>query len=92
MINSKKFSLGQVVITPGAEAALKGHATSPFLNRHSEGDWGDVDDEDKKANDAALEAGDERLFSAYLVDGKLTLWIITEADRSVTTILLPDEH
>jgi hypothetical protein len=66
------------------------------LNRHVECDWGDVDDEDKQTNDQALKQG-TRLLSAYNDDrfpkhGVATIWIITEADRSATTILFPDEY
>ena len=63
----------------------------PFLRRHVAGDWGDVSAEDWKANDEALAAG-ERLLSAYVVRPGERLWIITEADRSSTTVLLPDEY
>jgi hypothetical protein len=64
----------------------------PFalLGRHVRGDWGDLDDEDKQRNDEALTLG-SRIFSAYLVKG-VKFWVITEADRSVTTILLPEEY
>jgi hypothetical protein len=66
------------------------------LNRHVKCDWGDVDDEDKQTNDQALKQG-TRLLSAYNDDrfpknGVATIWIITEADRSATTILFPDEY
>ena len=63
----------------------------PFLRRHVVADWGDVSAEDWKANDDALANG-ERLFSAYVVTRGARLWIITEADRSSTTVLLPDEY
>jgi len=61
------------------------------LNRHVKGDWGDVDDEDKQSNDQALKQG-TRLLSAYEAKGLPKIWIITEADRSATTILFPDEY
>jgi hypothetical protein len=63
------------------------------LKRHCIGDWGELDVEDKRRNDLALENG-ERLFSAYIKKGPKIwkVWIITEADRSVTTILFPDEY
>lgn len=89
-----KFSLGQTVATPGALEALGDARVHPFrlLLRHSRGDWGDVGAEDRKANDRALSDGD-RLLSAYHVGPNRTkVWIITEADRSVTTILLPSEY
>ena len=91
-----KFDLGTVVMTPGAKYALAdgdGTLTAEAMNiltRHQMGDWGDVDAFDKRANDAALEDG-SRLLSAYEVNGE-KIWIITEADRSVTTFLLPDEY
>jgi len=62
-----------------------------YLRRHLNGDWGDLEPEDARANDAALRDGD-RLFSSYQVTPTLKLWIITEGDRSVTTLLLPDEY
>jgi hypothetical protein len=92
--NSKpRFSLGQVVGTPGAIEALEASKQSPaeFLNRHVVGDWGDVCEEDRQANDDALLHG-ERLLSSYRTSSGTKLWIITEADRSATTILLPDEY
>ena len=64
----------------------------PYLHRHLNGDWGDLDDYDKRQNDAALESGEDRLFSSYQVAPGLQLWIITEWDRSVTTLLLPSEY
>jgi hypothetical protein len=88
-----KFPLGQIVATPGALAALEksGEAPEKFLKRHAAGDWGEVDAEDKKLNDEAVAAGD-RLLSAYTTATGEKLWIISEADRSVTTLLLPDEY
>src|SRR5690348_14752048 len=91
--NRPKFSLGQIVATPGALAALgrSGEFPQKFLSRHASGDWGEVDAEDKRANDQALRHG-LRILSAYITSTGEKLWIITEADRSVTTILLPDEY
>jgi len=63
----------------------------PYLRRHLDGDWGDLCDEDRRSNDVALKNGD-RLFSSYRVSDDLKLWIITEWDRSVTTLLLPSEY
>ena len=90
---SRLFSLGQIVSTPGALQALEtaGHTGSEFLVRHIQGDWGNVCGDDKQANDQALIDG-ERLLSAYETSKGIKLWIITEADRSVTTILLPSEY
>src|SRR5437870_4711127 len=88
-----KFSLGQTVATPGALQALKAAGQSPalFLSRHVQGDWGLVDAEDAQANQEALQNGG-RLLSAYETGLGTRLWVLTEADRSVTTILLPDEY
>ncbi len=61
------------------------------LNRHLQGDWGTLDPEDIEANENALRNGG-RLFSAYLTSAALKFWIITEADRSATTILLPEDY
>lgn len=87
------FSLGQVVSTPGALQALEnaGHTASEFLVRHALGDWGNLCDEDKQANDEAV-ADDLRILSAYKLSGGARIWVITEADRSVTTLLLPEEY
>jgi len=88
-----KFPLGQTVATPGALDALPQAGQSPafFLDRHVQGDWGEVDAEDKRANDLALVQG-ERLLSAYRTLKGDRLWVITEADRSSTCILLPEEY
>jgi hypothetical protein len=88
-----KFTLGQILATPGALAALEESGQSPdiFLARHVRGDWGGVSAEDKCANDEALVSG-ERILSAYRTLKGEKLWIITEADRSATTILLPEEN
>lgn len=92
-IAQPKFRLGQVVATPGALEVLSESSQTPFdfLSRHLAGDWGIVDDEDKQANDDALIHG-ERLLSAYLTHKGVKIWIITEADRSSTCLLLPDEY
>jgi len=88
-----KFPLGQVVATPGALAALQGTGESPltFLQRHAQGDWGDLDEEDKQENEFSLTRY-LRLLSAYTLKDGTHIWIITEADRSATTILLPSEY
>lgn len=89
-----RFSLGQIVSTPGALEALECNQQTPenFLPRHLALDQGDLSDEDHQSNEAAIEDG-ERIFSSYLLrDGKTKIWIITEADRSSTCILLPDEY
>jgi hypothetical protein len=88
-----KLALGQVVATPGALASIQASGQSPsfFLARHTAGDWGEVDAEDWSLNDQAVLDG-TRLLSAYRTLKGNKLWVITEADRSVTTILLPDEY
>lgn len=88
-----KFELGKPVITPGAfEAIMKVDAEpAEFLHRHGTGDWGTVSREDWELNDQALIDG-TRIFSSYTLDDDTVIWVITEADRSVTTILLPDEY
>jgi len=87
------FNLGQVLITRGIEA-LERRLPCDFLgiclSRHQHGDWGRVCQEDKAANDEALREG-FRILSVY-VFSDIRIWIVTEADRSVTTILLPSEY
>lgn len=87
-----KFSPGTIVATPGALDKIedKGVDVLALLSRHLSGDWGDLDAEDKAKNDEAVLVG-TRLLSAYVVDD-VKFWIITEWDRSVTTILLPEEY
>ena len=87
-----KFPLGRVVATPGALELLSsaGMTPDPLLIRHVNGDWGDVPPEDAKENDLSLQEG-FRILSSYPVAGE-RLWIITEADRSSTTLLLPSEY
>lgn len=87
------FQLGQVVATPNALAVLAGHGVDPatLLDRHVKGDWGVLPPEDAKANNTALRHGELLLSSYPLADG-VKVWIITEWDRSVTTILMPDDY
>jgi len=93
-----KFSLGQIVATPGALEVLQkaGQSAAEFLQRHERGEWGDVCPEDRQANDQSLLDG-SRILSAYRTSLGEKLWIITEAaddsgSRSVTTLLLPSEY
>lgn len=88
-----KFPLGRVVATPDALGALQEAGQSPafFLDRHAIGDWGSVCEEDKQANDEALANGG-RLLSAYKTLKGVRLWVITEADRSSTCVLLPTNY
>ena len=87
------FELGQIVATPGALTALQqaGQEAGDFLRRHVACDWGDLSDEDQNENDYSLENG-FRLLSSYRTNAGDKLWIITEADRSATTLLLPEEY
>lgn len=87
------FELGQVVATPGALKALGEAGQTPleFLVRHQTGDWGELDDHDKQENELALKKG-FRLLSAYRTAKGERIWIITEWDRSVTTLLLPSDY
>lgn len=96
-INSGKgprFSLGKLAITPAAQAALDAVAIPAvaLLARHVHGDWGDLSAEDLAENEFSLLTG-KRLLSSYaLRDDKGKVWVITEADRSATTILLPEDY
>ena len=85
------FELGAIMVTPGALEALTPEVASWMLARHRRGDWGDLCPEDLAMNDAAAVRGG-RILSAYLTPTMTRLWIITEADRSATTILLPEEY
>ena len=86
-----QFALGRTVITPGALAELTHDEVIGALTRHVRGDWGDVCPEDRKANEDSLKHG-SRLLSSYRSAAGQKFWIITEADRSVTTVLLPEEY
>lgn len=86
-----KFSLGTVVATPNAIAAIPRDQIIQALRRHQSGDWGTVCPGDWRANDDALVDG-SRVLSVYSITNGLKFWIITEADRSVTTILLPEDY
>jgi len=88
-----QFPLGRTVATPGALEALQRAGQSPldFLTRHICGDWGQVSDEDRQENELALQQG-FRLLSVYTTKAGEQLWILTEADRSATTLLLPQEY
>ena len=92
--HTPRFVLGRVVATPGALEALERAGVTPLrlLGRHETGDWGDLGDEDKAANESALLTG-ERILSSYNLPGTdERIWIITEWDRSATTLLLPEEY
>lgn len=86
------FPLGRVLATSGVSRFIETGQVNPLtlLRRHASGDWGDLCTADKKLNDRSLQDG--RLMSTYKLDNQLTIWIITEWDRSVTTLLLPTEY
>ena len=86
-----KFPLGQTVITSNAQGQLNPSDVLAALQRHAVGDWGDVDEHDRQENDSSLEEG-FRLFSVYHAPDGIKFWIITEADRSATTVLLPEDY
>ena len=88
---SMKFLLGQLVLTTNADATLNSEDMFLSLARHVSGDWGDLCKEDKLENDCALD-GHGRLFSSYVDRNGKKFWIITEHDRSVTTVLLPEDY
>ena len=92
-ITKPKFRLGKLVATPGALDALTEAGQSPmeFVSRHLQGDWGECCDEDRQSNEDALQNGD-RLFSVYHTAKGIKIWVITEADRSSTCVLLPSEY
>lgn len=89
--SASKFRAGQILITPTAHELLSQSDVQQALRRHLSGDWGDCGPEDAAANASALLHG-ERLLSVYHTAGGTTFWIITEADRSATTVLLPDDY
>jgi hypothetical protein len=85
--------LGRVVATPGALRTLEEAGVSPasFLIRHANGDWGELDEHDRKENEFSLNNG-FRILSNYTLPNRERVWVITEADRSSTCILLPSEY
>lgn len=85
------FDSGQICITPNAISTIPPQEIADALCRHATGDWGNLDSEDIATNNRALAKGD-RLLSAYESKAGTRFWIITEADRSVTTVLLPEEY
>lgn len=93
MITTQLFPLGQLVMTTGAHDAIADADQLPyeFLARHAAGDWGELSDDDKQENELSVAEG-FRILSAYRTAQDVRLWVITEADRSLTTILLPEEY
>ena len=88
-----RFPFGRVVATPGALSALEKAEQLPaeFLDRHGNGDWGEVPEADKEENELSVEQG-FRILSAYTTSAGDKLWILTEADRSATILMLPEEY
>lgn len=91
--NAMLFPLGDLVATPGALSVLEKNGVVPMrlISRHMKGDWGDVPPDDAVANTIALRIR-ARLLSSYTLPDGARIWIITEADRSATTLLLPEEY
>lgn len=97
-VASRKFPTGRIIATPGALNLLEGtyahhsaEAASNLLRRHAAGDWGDLCEEDKSENERALRT-DQRVLSAYKLPVGAEIWIVTEWNRTVTTLLLPEEY
>jgi hypothetical protein len=88
-----KFELGALVSTPGALELLASAGKQPldYIIRHISGDWGDIDEHDRLVNEQALAHGG-RLLSSYRIAGEERIWVISESDRSATTILLPSDY
>ncbi len=86
-----RFPLGQLVATAGVAATLASGDVASAIERHARGDWGNLTPADREANELALKDG-SRLLSAYVDRNGVKFWVITEADRSVTIVLLPDEY
>lgn len=88
-----RLPLGHLLATPAACVALQAAGVSVFklLNRHACGDWGDLSDEDRQQNNLAAVTG-QRVLSSYPLPTGQKIWIITEWDRSATTVLLPDDY
>src|SRR5579872_2508976 len=87
----QKFPFGQIVATRNAVATIPNEEILNALQRHGRGDWGTLDPEDWNENERSLVTGD-RLLSAYYSTQNIKFWIITESDRSVTTVLLPEDY
>ena len=85
------FALGRLVATPAVLDAVPRKELFQALGRHLVCDWGDITEADKRNNESALQYG-KRLLSAYQSEGGTRFWIITEADRSATTFLLPEDY
>ena len=86
-----KFPLGQIVITRNAADTLPPDDVAAALRRHARGDWGELDEHDRQQNQSALKDG-SRLLSAYTASNAVKFWIITEWNRTSTTVLLPEDY
>ena len=91
IISPKRFRIGQLLMTPGVKDQISHDEILSAVQRHASCDWGDLCEEDKKQNNLALKNGG-RLFSAYRTAPGIKFWVITEADQSATTVLLPEEY
>lgn len=89
--STARFSLGRLLITPAARAALTEDDVKTALRQHLQGNWGLVEAEDWQANEAALRDG-ARLLSVYEANGACRFWVITEWNRAYTTVLLPEDY
>jgi len=92
-VSRPRFLLGKCVATPGALAAMEANGIAPtdLLDRHVRADFGDVCEEDRSLNEEAID-NQERILSSYILADESKVWVITEADRSSTCILLPSEY
>ena len=92
-MSAKRFAPSSVVATPGALEALRASGDDPFvlLQQHLNGEWGDVDEHDRRENEMSVQRG-WRILSSYKLKDGTRIWLITEADRSCTTFLLPEEY
>ncbi len=90
-MSASKFSLGRTVITRNALGVLHSEDVTTAISRHASGDWGELDEHDRKKNELSLVQG-FRLLSVYRDRSDRKFYIITEADRSVTTVLLPEDY
>ncbi|ALS66599.1 MULTISPECIES: hypothetical protein [Pandoraea] len=92
-IRRARLPLGRLLATPAAVDAIQSAGASIYalVNRHACGDWGDLPEADREQNDLSVVSG-RRVLSCYPLGGELKVWIVTDADRSTTTILLPEEY
>ena len=91
LFKGQKFPLGKIVATPNLLASITRKDIDLAMGRHATGDWGELDEEDLAENEWSLANG-SRLFSAYHADNGTRFWIITEADRASTCVLLPEDY